>query len=77
MPLTLDEIVEETRQMPPDVVADLVDRIMIARHGGIESHVESKWRTEIRRRISEIEEGKVEGIPVEQALARARKILGK
>lgn len=77
MPLTLDEIVEETRQMPPDVVAELVDRIMVARHGGVEPHVEAAWRTEIHRRIAEIEEGKVEGIPVEQSLARARKILGK
>jgi putative addiction module component (TIGR02574 family) len=77
MPLTLDEIVEETRQMPADVVAELVDRIMVARHGGIESNVETAWRTEIRRRIAEIDEGKVKGIPVEQSLARARKILGQ
>ena len=77
MPLTLDEIVEETRQMPPDVVAELVDRIMVARHGGIESNVEAAWRAEIRRRIAEIDEGNVKGIPVEKSLARARKILGK
>lgn len=77
MPLTLDEIVEETRQMPTDVVAELVDRIMVARHGGLESSIEAAWRTEVHRRIADIEEGKVKGIPVEQSLARARKILGK
>jgi putative addiction module component (TIGR02574 family) len=77
MPITLDEIVEETRQMPPDVVAELVDRIMVARHGGIGSGIEAAWQTEIHRRIAEIDSGKVKGVPVEESLARARKILGE
>ncbi len=76
MPMTLDEIVEETRQLPPDVVAELVDRILLARHGGIEPDVEAAWKTEIHRRIDEIKSGKVQGIPVEESLARARKIAG-
>ena len=50
MALTLDQIVEETRQMPPDVVAELVDRIMIARHGGLDAGIESAWKLEVQRR---------------------------
>ncbi len=76
MPITLDEIVEETRQLPPDVVSDLVDRIMLTRHGGMEPKVESAWKTEIHRRIDEIKSGTVQGVPVEESLARARKIAG-
>ena len=76
MPMTLDQIVEETRHLPSDVVAELVDRILLARHGGIEPEVEAAWKTEVGRRIKEIEEGKVEGIPLEQSLARIRKIAG-
>ena len=76
MPMTLDQIVEETRQLPADVVAELVDRIVLARHGGIEPEVEAAWKTEIDRRIEEIETGKVQGIPVEESLARIRKIAG-
>jgi len=76
MPMTLDQIVEETRQMPSDVVAELVDRILLARHGGVEPEIEAAWKTEIDRRITEIEEGKVEGIPLEESLARIRKIAG-
>lgn len=76
MPMTLDEIVEETRQLPPDVVAELVDRIMLARHGGIEPEVEAAWKTEIHRRLQEIRSGQVQGVPVEESLARARKIVG-
>jgi len=46
MPITLDEIVEETRQLSEDVV----DRIMLARHGGIEPNEEmiQKWVLEAR-----------------------------
>jgi putative addiction module component (TIGR02574 family) len=76
MPITLDEIVEETREMPAEVVAELVDRIMIARHGGIEPSIASAWKTETDRRIEEIESGKVKGVPLEESLARARKIAG-
>ncbi len=76
MPMTLDQIVEETRQLPTDVVAELVDRILLARHGGIEPGVEAAWKTEIDRRIEEIVTGKVQGIPVEESLARIRKVAG-
>jgi len=75
MPITLDEIVEETRNLPPDVVAKLVDRIMLARHGGIAPEVEKAWKTEVNRRIAEIKSGKVRGVPAEESLARARKII--
>lgn len=75
MPMTLDQIVEETRQLPVDVVAELVDRILLARHGGIERRIEADWKTEIDRRIAEIDAGKVQGIPVEESLARLRKSL--
>jgi len=72
--IKLEEIIEETRQLPTDVVAELVDRILLARHGGIAPEIEAAWKSEIDRRIEEIETGKVEGIPVERSLARIRKI---
>ena len=76
MPITLDQIVEETREMPAEVVAELVDRIMIARHGGIEPAAAEAWKAEVDRRIAEIESGQVKGVPLEESLARARKIAG-
>ena len=77
VPLTLEQIAEETRQLPAAVVAELVDRILLARHGGIESDVEAAWKTEVHRRVEEIESGKVQGIPAEESLARIRKIVGQ
>ncbi len=76
MPITLDEIVEETREMPAEVVAELIDRIHMARHGGVEPSVTAAWKSETDRRIAEIESGKVKGVPLEESLARARKIAG-
>ena len=76
MAITLDQIVEETRDMPGEVVAELIDRIMVARHGGVEPSVATAWKTETDRRIAEIAAGKVKGVPLEESLGRARKIAG-
>jgi len=76
MPMTLDQIVQETREMPDEVVAELIDRIMVARHGALEPPVAAAWKTEIDRRIAEIESGKIKGVPLEDSLARARKGAG-
>jgi len=76
MPISIDQIVEETREMPPETVAELIDRIMVARHGGIDSKVGQSWKTQIDRRIQELESGKVKGVSLEASLARARKAAG-
>jgi putative addiction module component (TIGR02574 family) len=75
--MTLDQIVEETRQLPGDVVAELVDRIMLAKHGGIEPKVDTAWHSEIHRRIDDIRSGREAGLPGEEVMARARKIIGR
>jgi len=75
MLLTLDQIVEETREMPGDTVAELIDRIMAARHGGIEPSAAAAWKIETDRRIAEIESGKVKGVSPAENAARIQKIL--
>ena len=76
MPITLDQIVEETRELPLEAVDELIDRILAARHGGVDPSVATAWKSEIDRRIAEIEAGKVKGVTLEESLARARKIAG-
>jgi len=76
MPITLDQIVEETRELPSEVVAELLDRILMVRHGGVEPSVAAAWKTETDRRIAEIEAATVQGVPLEDSLARARKAAG-
>ncbi len=75
MPLTLDQIVEETRHWPPDQVANLVDRLTEELEPAVE--IEAAWRTETRRRVAEIEGGQVPGLPGEEVSARVRRIVGR
>ena len=76
MPMTLDQIVDETRQWPQDVRAELVERIILSAHGGIPTHVEDAWQQETRRRVADIQSGRAKGIPLDDALADARKRVG-
>jgi hypothetical protein len=77
MALTLDEIVEEVAHLPGDVSAHVIERILVLRHGGIEPSVEEAWKGETRRRVGEITSGEVQGIPMEEAFARAARVLGQ
>jgi len=74
MPMTLDEIVEETRHWPPERVGELVGRLTEDLHTS-DPEIEAAWKTEIDRRIEEIQSGKVKGVPAEEVSARIRKIL--
>lgn len=75
MPITLEQIVEETRHWPPEKVGELVGRLTEDLRVS-DPETEAAWQTEIARRVEEIQSGKVQGIPVEQSLARIRKIAG-
>lgn len=77
MSLTLEQIVEETRLWPDDVVAELVDRIMLAKHGVNDPVLAPAWRSTVARRVDEIRSGKVEGVPGDVVSARIRKIVGR
>jgi putative addiction module component (TIGR02574 family) len=75
MPMTLDQIVLETRQWPTEQVAELVDRLMLELPSTPEN--EAAWKVEARRRIAEIESGRVSGVPGELVSARIREIVGR
>jgi putative addiction module component (TIGR02574 family) len=77
MPLTIEQIVEETKQMPADVVADLVDRIWAAKYGVEDAALSPAWRATLDRRVKEIRSGKEQGIPGEVISARIRQIVGR
>jgi hypothetical protein len=77
MQLSADQIVEETSDWPEDAVADLVDRILRAKYGEVDPSVDKAWHVEIARRIADLESGKVQGVPLEETLVKARKITGQ
>ena len=75
MPMTLDQIVEEARHLPTEQVVELVDRLSEGLHLGL--GIEESWKAETRRRVADIEAGKVPGIPGKEVSARIRKIVGR
>jgi Putative addiction module component len=77
MPMTVDQIVEETRSLPQATVAELVERILAAMHGEQEPAHKKAWSKTIHRRIAEIRSGAVEGIPGEVTAAKIRRIVGR
>jgi len=77
MSLTLDQIIEEAQHWPDDVVAELVDRLMLAKHGVGDPGLSPAWRAEIRRRVADIQSGRETGIDGEEVMAKARKIVGR
>ena len=74
--ITLDQIVEETRNWPPEKVGELVGHLTEDLHAS-DPETEATWRTEIDRRIEEIQSGKVQGITGEEVSARIRKVVGR
>ena len=76
VPMTLDQIVEETRHWPPEKVGELVGLLTEDLHTG-DPEIGAAWQTEIARRVEEIQSGKVQGIPGEEVSTRVRKIVGR
>ena len=74
--LTLEQIIEETRHWPPEKVGELVGRLTEGLHTS-DPEIQAAWRSEIDRRVEEIQSGKVQGIPGEEVSARIGKILGR
>jgi hypothetical protein len=77
MALTVEQIVEETRQWPADVVADLVDRITLAKHGGLTAEREAAWAEVAARRSAELDSGKESLVPGHEVSEHIRKIVGR
>jgi len=77
MPMTLEEIVEETTQWPADTVAELLDRVALSRHRSMNADREDAWAATALRRCAELDSGHAELIPGADASARIRKTVGR
>ena len=71
MRMTVDQIVNETREWPEEDLAELVDRICWVKYGDIPA-IEVAWHEEI---IADLDGGRAPGIPLEETLAKARAIV--
>lgn len=76
MPMTIDQIVLETNQWAVELMADLVDRLTLAKHEGLTAEREAAWADSAAQRSGEIDSGKEKLIPGNEVIDRVRKIVG-
>ena len=72
--MTLDQLEQEVLKLPAEQRARLAERIISSLDE--EAEIEREWLAEVRRRDAELDTGKVEGIPLEDALASVRSRFG-
>jgi hypothetical protein len=75
--MTIDQIVEETRQWPEDAIAELLDRITLAKHGGLAPERDAAWADVAARRSAELDSGKEKLMSGHEVSARIRRIVGR
>jgi putative addiction module component (TIGR02574 family) len=75
--MTIEQVVQETRLWPDESVAELVDRIMLAKHGVDVPGLSPAWQKALAERVADIRNGKVEGVPGDDVARRIREIIGQ
>lgn len=63
--------------MPDDTVAELVDRIMLAKHGTDDAPLSPAWSEPLRRHVEDICSGREPGVDGAEVMAWARKLVGR
>jgi len=71
----LKELTEEAMRLPPDERVVLAESLLLTIDEAHDRVVDEAIIVELERRLREVREGKVQGIPAEQALREVREAL--
>jgi len=74
---TSEEIFRDAVALPPDVRAELTERLIASLAEDISPEITSAQLAEVRRRIAQVESGDAELIPGDEVLARVRRLVSK
>ena len=77
MPMTIEQIAAEALTLPSEERALLADRLVESLDAAEVNRLDRLWATEAKRRRDEVRHGTVQPIPGDEALARARRSLGR
>ena len=72
MTIPQNTIEEEVLNWPAEKRIKLAEKLMASVEVFATPEIEAAWNTEITKRLSEIREGRAEGIPAEEVFARLR-----
>lgn len=76
MAMTLEQIEAEAEKLPTEDFYTLLDRLhAIELKRPVDPGIEAEWDEEIRRRMTQIDNGEVELIPAEQVIEELRRKL--
>lgn len=70
MSMALEDVAREAIGLPRHQRLSLARLLIELDDPGSNADVEAAWETEIQARLQAVQEGRVEGIPYEQVLAR-------
>ncbi len=68
---SIESLVSEAMQLPPDQRLTLAHRIMCSVEPAASSEIDAAWDTEIRERIARYDAGGVKSIPASEVFAEA------
>jgi putative addiction module component (TIGR02574 family) len=71
--MSIDEIEAVALELPDEQLDELIDRLAMRR--GMSPDLEQEWLDEVQRRVAEYDAGEVQGIPMEETLAKLRAML--
>ena len=72
MTIALKELTNKVLSLPVQKRAELAHSFIQSIDGGAEQDVSSAWDVELEKRVREIREGKVKGIPADEVFAKLR-----
>jgi putative addiction module component (TIGR02574 family) len=75
--VTTEDIFRDAVALPPDLRAELTERLIASLAEDVSPEITKAQLSEVRRRIAEVELGKAELIPGDEALARVRTLLAQ
>lgn len=76
MPMTVDQVIAETKGWPEEKVEMLFERFLLSNYRLPAADLDPDWAAEIKRRVEDMESGRVVGISGDEVMARVRKIVG-
>jgi putative addiction module component (TIGR02574 family) len=74
---TSEEIFHDAVALPPDVRAELAERLIASLADDASPEITEAQLAEVRRRIAQVESGEVALIPGDEAIARVRRLLAR
>jgi len=75
MSQTLSQLTEEALKLPPDDRVFLAESLLLTIDEGHDWSVDEATMAELERRLRDFREGRVVGVPVDQALGEIREAL--